>query len=263
MGFSQSSVTPSMSFPIPSVIPSAATALAASNSVPPPQPSSIPGYSGPTIPQLRSDPQVNGLANQVFQVLLREIPALAAPASLPTSIPNVGVPSYSPSPAPVLAPPPPPVPTPSLQHLLPHPLGGHVPSSQQPALTPAQVQLQQFQRQLDELHALHGSSHQQQFSSEARPHQARDQVPRSNVSLDSLYSASIKNAQYRASDFSKLGNFPYSPQIKQSNMNLALFSYGSLKHLLALSDGTLPLASKEEFNARLQHVIMLSWLKSF
>ena len=122
-------------------------------------------------------------------------------------------------------------------------------------LTPVQAQLQQFQQQPDELHALHCSGHPQQFSTTARLKAPEDQVHRNSVSLDSLYSATIKNAQYRASDFSKLGNFSYSPQIKQNNMNLALFSYGSLKHLLALSDGTLPLASKEEFNARLRHVI--------
>ena len=38
-------------------------------------------------------------------------------------------------------------------------------------------------------------------------------------------------------------------------MNLALFSYGSIKHLLSLSNGTLPPVNKEEFNARLQHIL--------
>ena len=36
---------------------------------------------------------------------------------------------------------------------------------------------------------------------------------------------------------------------------MALYSYGSLKHILALNDGTLPYISKDEFNAWLQHLI--------
>ena len=75
------------------------------------------------------------------------------------------------------------------------------------------------------------------------------------VSLDNLYAATIKNAQYRASDFAKIGNFSYSSQIKPNNINLALFSYGSLRHLLALTGGTLPQISKEEFISRLHHLI--------
>ena len=38
-------------------------------------------------------------------------------------------------------------------------------------------------------------------------------------------------------------------------MNLALFSYGSIEHLLSLSNGTLPPVSKEEYNSRLQHIL--------
>ena len=247
------------SAPIPSVLPSAASALAASNTAPASQATSIPGYGGPNIPQLRSNPQVNDLANQVFSVLLREIPALASLPSSLASAPNLGSSFMAPTFqrfAP--QPPAPPMPSPatSLHHLLPPSFGGlpgHVPPQNQPSLTPAQLQLQQFQRQLDELHALHGFGHPQQFPGDARS-QAQEQVPRSHSSLDSLYSTTIKNPQYRASDFSKLGNFTYSSQIKQSNMNLALFTFGSLKHLLAISDGTLPSTGKDELNARLQHL---------
>ena len=66
---------------------------------------------------------------------------------------------------------------------------------------------------------------------------------------------SIKCAQYRAYDFVKLGNFSYSQQIKPNNLNLGLFCYGSLRHLLALNDGTLPKVSPQEYNSRLQHLI--------
>ena len=62
----------------------------------------------------------------------------------------------------------------------------------------------------------------------------------SSSSLPNLYNACIKNAQYKADQFAKLSNFAYTEQIKPENLNLALFAYGSLKHLLFLSDGTLP-----------------------
>ena len=38
-------------------------------------------------------------------------------------------------------------------------------------------------------------------------------------------------------------------------MNLSLYSYGSIRHLLLLSNGTLPPISKDEYNARLQHLL--------
>ena len=38
-------------------------------------------------------------------------------------------------------------------------------------------------------------------------------------------------------------------------MNLALYSYGSFKHILALCDGTLPAVSKVEFVNRIQHIL--------
>ena len=38
-------------------------------------------------------------------------------------------------------------------------------------------------------------------------------------------------------------------------MNLALFAFGSLKHLLFLNDGTLPSVLKAEYNNRIQHIL--------
>ena len=38
-------------------------------------------------------------------------------------------------------------------------------------------------------------------------------------------------------------------------MNLSLFAYGSVRHLLLLSNGTLPAVSTEEFNSCLQHLL--------
>ena len=77
----------------------------------------------------------------------------------------------------------------------------------------------------------------------------------SNVSLENLLSATIKFKQYFALDFAKLANFPYISQLKSANLNLSLYAYGSIKHLLALSDGTLPPVSKEEYNSRLRHCL--------
>ena len=74
-------------------------------------------------------------------------------------------------------------------------------------------------------------------------------------SLDSLFSCTIKCRQFKAVDFCKLGNFSYTGQIKQSNMNLALYAYGSVKHFLALKDGTLPNVEPSEFISRLQHTL--------
>ena len=52
-----------------------------------------------------------------------------------------------------------------------------------------------------------------------------------------------------------MSRFSYSKDVSKDNLNLACFSFGSAKHLLALSDGTLPSVSKKEFNNRLQHFI--------
>ena len=84
-------------------------------------------------------------------------------------------------------------------------------------------------------------------------------------SLDSLYNITIKNPQYRASDFGRLSNFPYAKDITEGNSNLAIFSYGSVKHLLALVDGTLPAITSKELISRLQHlsnVLEISCLRS-
>ena len=43
--------------------------------------------------------------------------------------------------------------------------------------------------------------------------------------------------------------------MKASNLNLSLYSYGTLQHLLFLINGTLPPVSKEEYISRLQHAI--------
>ena len=73
--------------------------------------------------------------------------------------------------------------------------------------------------------------------------------------LDLLYRAHIKNPQFRASDFLKLSSFPYAKETTESNLNIPSFAYGSLKHLLALFDGTLPPPSNLEFKNKLQHII--------
>ena len=76
-----------------------------------------------------------------------------------------------------------------------------------------------------------------------------------SISLENLLSCTIKCKQYVAYDFAKLSNFPYISQLKPNNMNLSLFFYGTIKHLLLLSNGTLPAISNLEFNARLQHIL--------
>ena len=274
-GFSQSLVTPSPSFAssissFPASLHSAASALAAGNVPPPPPPATIYGYQGPSIPQLRSDPNVSGLANQVVSLLMREIPALSsAPvqpvaSQLPVSFsshPGSALPSFPGSvgqappaayPAPAgpypaafslpAAIPAAASPAPSLHHLLPPSIGVPAPSYN----NQSQQQIDELQRRIDGLRAqqVQGGFHGQV--------QGSTQVSRS--SLDSLLNATIKCAQYRASDFAKIGNFSYSNQIKQNNLNLSLFSYGSIRHLLALADGTLPPVSKEEYISRLQHL---------
>ena len=67
-GFSTSfSTTPSL---LPQNLMSAASSLISSNAPPVSVPHSIPGYVGPTIPQMRADPQLNQLGNQVLSVLM-------------------------------------------------------------------------------------------------------------------------------------------------------------------------------------------------
>ena len=105
----------------------------------------IPGYSGQTIPELRSDPQVNAVAQQVMSMLMREIPALA-PAPTATSMARPMVPPVAPPVAP--APAPTSVSTSAggpFQQLF----GGF--QQQQPVVDPGQQRLDLLQRQLDEL----------------------------------------------------------------------------------------------------------------
>ena len=73
--------------------------------------------------------------------------------------------------------------------------------------------------------------------------------------LSFSHTVTVINPQYRALDFAKLSRYSYSSKIDKDHFNLALFSYGSLRHLLAFSDGTLSPVSKIEFVSRLQHLV--------
>ena len=228
-------------------------------------PRNIPGYTGPTIPDLRTDPQVNNLAQQVMSVLLREIPALAPALSGPVAPPT------GPTMAPATAPPP-----------AAHTSMFGVPGQQQHhPVDPGQHRLDLLQQQLDELRLQQYPGQQvlgyQQFPGQQvqvrgpqpfdqmnplagmgqfqQPAQEVPQQVNQPASLDSLFSATIKSRQFKPVDFCKLGNFPYTGQIKQTNMNLALYAYGSVKHFLALKDGTLPDVEPSEFISRLQHTL--------
>ena len=44
--------------------------------------------------------------------------------------------------------------------------------------------------------------------------------------LDLLYNITIKNPQYRPSDFIKLSNLPYSKKVDSKNINLSSFAFG-------------------------------------
>ena len=121
-------------------------------------------------------------------------------------------------------------------------------------MDPALAQLEVLQRQIDQIRQ--SRVHQDLPSRQASDVQVQPLVSSHNVSLDSLFNAHVKNPQYRAIDFAKLGKFNYVNQIKSNqNVNLALFSFGTLKHLLALCDGTLPPVTHVEFIARLQHLL--------
>ena len=93
----------------------------------------------------------------------------------------------------------------------------------------------------------------QQVQQQVQQDQLHSQV--NSLPLDSLFNVHIKCKQYRAFDFARIGNFSYTSQIKQNNLNLALFGFGSIKHLLALADGTLPPCEHSEYLARLQHLM--------
>ena len=266
-------VIPSVSAGVSSVsvpLAGAAQALAARNIAQQQPPHSIPGYGGPSIPDLRSIPQVNALAQQFLGLVCLEIPALATHPSFPSPAPPP-VSSFPPIPPVISSQAPAPgsvpsqypdsgpssfqqpqllagsagAPQPSLQHLL---------GAQAAALDPTQQRIAALQSELDQLRQVNTSQVTSQGLYQTQNFQTQDQVNQS-VSLDSLLSAKIKFKQYSAYDFAKLTRFPCVSQLKSSNMNLALFSYGSIEHLLSLSNGTLPPVSKEEYNSRLQHIL--------
>ena len=211
----------------------------------------VSGYTGPTIPEMRGDVGLNALTQHVMSILLREVPSLAPPPSAP--LPSAP-PPFTPTPALSSASTPvyPPPPAASVyQHL----------SSSQPLLggsflqqpDPRDSRLDSLQRELDQLRNQPGSQDQVPLHvSRQLPvsHQSDD-----SLSLDSLVSKTVKCKQYKALDFTKLGTFPYLSQVKESNINLALFSYGSLRHILCLIDGTLTPVSHGEICSRLQHLV--------
>ena len=129
-------------------------------------------------------------------------------------------------------------------------LGAHLPP---PPVDPSHPQLVALRNQVQQLQARGYSQELSQTQASNNFQDTRQQV--NSVSLDSLLSATVKFKQYYAIDFAKLSSFPYISQLQTSNMNLALFSYSSTKLLLSLSNGTLQPVSKEEFNARLQHIL--------
>ena len=51
--------------------------------------------------------------------------------------------------------------------------------------------------------------------------------------LSCLLTATIKNPQYRPTDFSKLANFPLPDQIRPGSVNMPTFVFGCFKQLLA------------------------------
>ena len=204
-------------------------------------PNSISGYTGPTLPELRRDPEASALAQRALSILMQEIPALApAPSAVSQPVPGV-----LPATGPGLLPPhlgrpqlhPAPAVYPSLGDVLP---------PQPSRVDPNQARLDLLQQQLDQLRL---QQHQDQLPV------ARDSLQEPIVSLEDLANRTIKCKQYKALDFAKIGTFPYTSQIKQSNLSMALFSYGSFRHLLYLIDGTLPPVKPSELIARVQHLV--------
>ena len=301
VGYSSSfgTVSPSTSIgrTVPEHLLGAANNLSLVNSAPPFPQQTISGYSGPTIPQMRSDPSVDAFAQQVMGLLMRQIPALAPQGSVPVSsvmpqasnptvassfsrhvgvssspgqppsyvvVPSTTQPGGPGRPSPYVAMPAPLLPSGQLPSYVavppPLPSSGQLPPyvavpqalcgqglQPQDMLDPFQPQQQVPQARFQE------SVRQPLSNSQLLQFQDQNQV--NNVSLDSLMSAHVKFKQYYAHDFCKLASFPYLSQLKPSNLNLSLFSYGSVKHLLALSDRTLSPVTKAEFNSRLQHIL--------
>ena len=149
------------------------------------------------------------------------------------------------------------------QHVAATPLQHDVPGSsfQQPLhqhpLSVSSFQQPQLQRPFP------GSSYQQvpdvQLSDPCRRPPQQQQIRKAKVlssksSLSDLCNLTIKNPQYRAIDFAKLSNLPYTSQIEPSKINMPTFAFGSVKHLIALCDGTLPPISHQEFINRLNHL---------
>ena len=203
-------------------------------------PHSVDGSTGPTIPQLRGDPEASDMAQRVMGLLLREIPALASLPSAPAqSAPTPPATSAARLP-PMAASYPPPVsvycPLSSSQDLL----GGAFPSHH---VDPRHSRLDLLQQQLDEI----------RLQVEAPKPQDRGSAPdTAPVSLDSFTSCTIKCKQFRAVDFAKMGTFQNTSQIKHK---FKAFSYGSLRHLLYIIDGTLPSVSQSELCSRIKHLI--------
>ena len=102
---------------LPSSLASAANRHAVRNTVDvvnPPH--TLAGYSGPTMPELRHDPNANALAQRAMSILLCEIPALAAAPS----VSSVPAPASRPPPAPIPHPRPAPFYPAAHQHLPTH-----------------------------------------------------------------------------------------------------------------------------------------------
>ena len=249
----------------------AASYLAQINAPPQSTTHSIAGYSGPTIPELRRNPGVSAAAQEALDYLFQQIPALASypsqQAPVMTSHPRVSVqqplaasvapllpsfPLQQQPQLPVAAPYPPLQPAPVYhQHVMQS--AGHVPALQQPQLVPgvggplqpllgAPLPLQPDYSNLDQ-------------DTSQRSLQSQDGSNSKPVNLDDLLSATIKHKEFSAIDFAKLSKFSYISNLNHTNLNLSLFAYGSIRHLLLLSNGTLPAVSKAEFNARLQHLL--------
>ena len=215
----------------------------------------IPGYSGPTIPDLRALTEVNNLAQQLLQGFYQQIPALAphpsvsaaGGAPLPQHVsqalpvyPQLGgsaahqegvqqplsaaYPVPSGGAVPGVFPPPYPVyqqalqPVPVYQQVAPQPqpLSGAGQSVLGVGLHPGADPTRQQQQQAP-LHLQQSSQQIQDFLQIPQDSQVN-----SDVSLESLINVTIKCKQYTALDFAKLKKFPYISQLKESNLNLSL-----------------------------------------